>query len=115
MVLGCPGRAPKLMVEVVARESDCDRLAAVVLRQSSSFGLRRSRVDRYALKRETIKIDLPEGAVNVKFGYLGTELVQVHPEYEDCRRLAVASGRTLRQIQRHAATEAWRTAGREAP
>jgi uncharacterized protein (DUF111 family) len=56
------------------------------------------RVERRTLRREEKMVQTPHGPVRVKLGYLGDKLVQIHPEDDDCRRLAISSGLSLTVI-----------------
>jgi len=99
---------PAVMLEVTVDVGDADRMTECVLRESTTFGVRRSLVGRYKLGREIVEVDLPAGGVKVKLGYIGEEVVKVNPEYEDCRRLALGSGKDLREIYAEASAEARR-------
>lgn len=88
MKKGRPGH----LLTVLALPADSEKLAAVVLRETTAFGLRMERVERRTLRREEKTVQTPHGPVRVKLGYLGDQLVQIHPEDDDCRRLADSSG-----------------------
>jgi len=83
---------PAHLLTVLALPKDAERLASLVLRETTAFGLRLERVERRTLRREEKTIQTPHGPVRVKLGYLGDKLVQIHPEDDDCRRLAASSG-----------------------
>lgn len=84
MKKGRPGH----LLTVLALPADAEKLAATVLRETTAFGLRMERVERRTLRREEKTVQTPQGPVRVKLGYLGDKLVQIHPEDDDCRRLA---------------------------
>ena len=88
MKKGRPGH----LLTVLALPKDAERLASLVLRETTAFGLRLERVERRTLRREEKTIQTPHGPVRVKLGYLGDKLVQIHPEDDDCRRLAASTG-----------------------
>ncbi len=79
-----------------------DRLesAAVelILRESPTLGVRSRPVERYAVRRDVVSIETEWGPVQVKLKYLGDRVVAAAPEYEDCRRIALGTGRPLREI-----------------
>ena len=81
------GRSGQLLT-VLALPADAEKLAAAVLRETTAFGLRMERVERRTLSREEKVVQTAHGSVRVKLGYLGDKLVQIHPEDDDCRRLA---------------------------
>jgi hypothetical protein len=88
MKKGRPGH----LLAVLALPADAEKLAATVLRETTAFGLRMERVERRTLRREEKTVQTPHGPVRVKLGYLGDKLLQIHPEDDDCRRLAASSG-----------------------
>jgi hypothetical protein len=45
----------------------------------------RKEMTRFALSREMISVDVFDRPVAVKVGYLGTDVVNVYPEYEHCK------------------------------
>ena len=88
MKKGRPGH----LLTVLALPADAEKLASIVLRETTAFGLRMERVERRTLRREEKTVQTAHGPVRVKLGYLGDQLVQIHPEDGDCRRLATAAG-----------------------
>ena len=88
MKKGRPGH----LLTVLALPKDAERLASLVLRETTAFGLRMERVERRTLRREEKTVTTPYGPVRVKLGYLGDQLVQIHPEDADCRKLAETAG-----------------------
>ena len=82
---------PGYLLTVLALPQDAERLASVVLRETTAFGVRLERVDRRTLRREEKTVNTPYGPIRVKLGYLGDALVQIHPEDADCRKCATAA------------------------
>ena len=72
------GRPGHILV-VIAAEADANRLAAVVLRETSTFGVRRTDCARYALSR---RIERGDDGVRVKFGE-GYGVSKSKREFED--------------------------------
>lgn len=75
-----------------------DTLFNIVLRETSALGLRYVEKDRVVLPREFITVDTEYGPVNVKVATLPDGTKKYAPEYEDCRKLAVAKGVTLKTV-----------------
>jgi len=78
-----------------------ERLAAVrdlILRETTTLGVRVQEVLRYALPRRMAEVRTPWGPVRVKVAELPDGLARPIPEYEDCRRLAESSGAPLWQV-----------------
>jgi hypothetical protein len=76
---------PGSMLTVLARPEDQEQLAAAVLRETSTFGVRIYTAERRVLQRDSVEVSTSYGAVRIKTADSG----KFAPEYEDCRRLAV--------------------------
>ncbi len=85
-------------LRVLASPDRRDALAEIILRETSTFGLRIASMDRLCLTRRVERVETPLGEVAVKIGMWGDDILKVSPEYEDCRRLAAKSGRPLREV-----------------
>ncbi len=95
---------PALLLRVLARPEDQERLAEIIFAETSTFGLRLYRAERRVRARHSIEVELPEGKVRIKVSEDG----RFAPEYEDCRRLAAASGKPLRDILMEATLAYWK-------
>lgn len=76
---------------VVTALAPADRLAdleRVLLTETTTFGLRRHPVERSILPRSVVTVRTPYGPIQIKLGARPDGGVQIHPEYEDCRRQA---------------------------
>jgi uncharacterized protein (TIGR00299 family) protein len=92
--------------------SDAARAAveAVIFRETSSLGVRRTRVERSVLDRELIEVQTRYGPVRVKVGRLGGRLINAAPEFEDCRQAAERHGVAVKEVLA-AAVAAFRASG----
>ena len=70
----------------------------ILLRHTSTFGVKAMEIDRYCLRRKKEKVKTAYGSVSVKIGYWGDEVLKVSPEYEDCRRLAKKAGVAIGKV-----------------
>ena len=89
---------PGVLLTVLCAAADADKFAALLLRETSAFGVRRTLAERRKLKRELLTVQLPQGEVTVKIGRLDGAVVQVAPEFESCKQLAAKSSVPLRAI-----------------
>ena len=94
MKKGRPGHLLSALVEGGKRE----RVVEEVLRESTSLGVRFHRVERQALERDWVEVQTPWGRVRVKRGLRGGQVLNAHPEFEDCRKVAEAAGVPLKQV-----------------
>ena len=88
---------PGVLVRVLGRREDGERLAALVLEHTSALGARLHTIERLIARRSERLVATPWGDVRVKVKRLG-ERELVAPEYEDCARVARAANVPLRQV-----------------
>lgn len=102
---------PGLLLKVLSSTDKIDFLAETIFKETTTFGIRVSKVDRIKLPREIKKVRLKNESIQVKIGYLGGKMVSISPEYEDCRRVAKKTGIPLKQIYEMAKEKAIKTSG----
>jgi len=83
---------PGVLLSVLARPGDEDAVAATLLRETSTFGVRIGRLRRRKLAREVVEVDTRFGPVLVKVGTSGGRRVKAAPEYESVRKAALEHG-----------------------
>lgn len=83
---------PAVMLSVICRKADEGKLAEILLRETSTFGLRVQQHLRYEAGRHIIRVETEFGAVEVKLKEVEGRVVWAAPEYEACRRVAEQSG-----------------------
>jgi len=98
---------PAVLLTVLCAESDADKFTEMLLRETSTFGVRRSTAERRKLAREFIEVKTPFGMVPIKVGKLDGKIVQAAPEFEACRSLSEKGSVPLKQVY-DAANEAFR-------
>ena len=89
---------PGFQLTVLCDTKKTEGMARLILRETTSFGVRIQCVRRLKLRREFQNIETSYGSVRVKLGYLGGSLVQVSPEFESCRSASERSGVPLREV-----------------
>lgn len=89
---------PASRLSVIANKKDERALADLLLRETTTLGVRVIPLTRYEAAREIHKIQTSFGEVEVKVKRLDGAMVQVAPEYDCCVKLAKASGRSLDEI-----------------
>jgi uncharacterized protein (TIGR00299 family) protein len=100
---------PGVLLRVLGRPNDAQRLAELVLEHTSALGARVQVIQRLIAPRSERLVQTPFGEVRVKLKHLGERVVAA-PEYEDCATAARASGVPLADV-----FAAARTAASEAP
>jgi uncharacterized protein (TIGR00299 family) protein len=82
---------PGVLLTILCAEADADKFSDLILRETSAFGVRRTLADRRKLRREFATVKTKFGKVTVKLGRLDGEIVQIAPEFESCKKLALAA------------------------
>lgn len=86
-------------------------LRDVIFEETSTIGFRRQRIERISLPREIKSVNTEFGKINVKIAYSNSEIVNIAPEYEDCKRLSKETGVSLKKIYESALSKAMQNLG----
>jgi uncharacterized protein (TIGR00299 family) protein len=97
---------PGTRVEALVRAADADRLEALLFDATTTLGVRRTAVERRALAREMLTVDVDGHPVRVKLATRVGGVPRVKPEFDDVRDVADATGRSADDIFRHASAAA---------
>jgi uncharacterized protein (DUF111 family) len=79
---------PGIKLSVIAMQSDENRLAKMLLRETSTFGVRIHAIHRVEADRAIREVNSILGKVRVKDKILDGDIVRSYPEYDDCVRIA---------------------------
>lgn len=89
---------PAVLLSVLCRLEEADALAAVLLRETSTLGVRRRMVERTIAQRREMQVETQWGPVRCKVKLFNGETISVKPEYDDCARIAKAYGVALERV-----------------
>lgn len=93
---------PGTLVTLLCRRPQLEAMAGVLLTESGSLGCRYHAASRFEAEREILEVQTAFGSVRIKRARLDGRPVAAAPEFEDCRRLALASGVPWREVYRAA-------------
>jgi uncharacterized protein (TIGR00299 family) protein len=82
---------PACKISALVESRHLDTVAAILLQQTSSFGLRYYNVNRVIAEREFKEVDYQGHKINVKYGKF-KDFVKFSPEYEDVVKVAEKIG-----------------------
>ena len=71
---------------------------AAIFRETTSLGVRATRVERTVLDREIIEVKTAYGAIRVKLGRRGGRILNAAPEFEDCRLAAERHNVAVKEV-----------------
>lgn len=89
---------PACQLQVICDEGDADRLAEIVFENTTTIGMRKTRMDCIRLGREAGSVETPYGAVAVKRVTLPSGVVRSYPEYDSVVAVAGVSGAPFQDV-----------------
>jgi uncharacterized protein (DUF111 family) len=89
---------PGTRVEIMCRSTDASRFESLLLRETSTIGVRRTEVSRVVLPREERTTDVLGHPVRLKIVTLSDGQRRAKPEFDDVQRVALATGRSPSDI-----------------
>ena len=89
---------PGILLSALVPDAIADGAANLLFTETSTFGIRRRPVERYEADRELVEFESSLGQVTLKLKKRGGDVIQVAPEYEDCRRIADDHGLALAEV-----------------
>ncbi|MTJ46773.1 nickel pincer cofactor biosynthesis protein LarC [Dolichospermum sp. UHCC 0259] len=99
-----------ILLTVICHPEKLASCEAVLFRETSTLGIRRTTQKRSILQREMQKVETIYGTIAVKVAWKGTDtekvITNIQPEYEDCAELARQNNIPWREIYR-LALESW--------
>ncbi len=95
------GRAGTVLT-ILAEPRDAARLEDLVLRESSTLGLRTRTDRRVTLDRSYTTVETAYGAIRIKVGSRDGETLNANPEFEDCRAAAAKNNVAVKQVHQAA-------------
>jgi hypothetical protein len=84
---------PGVLVQVIAKPEDRERLCGILMKETSTLGVRWTTAERIVAERSWVEVETGHGRVKIKIAAGSAK-----PEYEDCRALAAETGLPLREI-----------------
>lgn len=102
--IGMKKSRPGILLTVICHPEQLLSCEAVLFRETSTLGIRRSTQQRAILQREIQEVETEYGVVRLKVAWMGKEeqshITNVQPEYEDCASLARQHNLSWREVHR---------------
>jgi hypothetical protein len=99
---------PAVMLSVLTPSSLETKLTEIIMKETSTLGIRSRPVSRHMAHREIIEFDTTLGRAKAKIKRFGDDIIAISPEYDDCRRLALEHNVPLHEVSRIVEIEARR-------
>jgi uncharacterized protein (TIGR00299 family) protein len=109
MKKGRPGN----VISAIVRQDDIEKLSRLIMQETGSLGVRVfPSVHRYIAKRVartvTVEIDGSSYQASVKISRLGGAILNIKPEFEDCKNIAAKTGLPLRAVIKKVEDVGWK-------
>ena len=89
---------PGTKLSVTARGSQVQDVLDIILRETTSLGIKVYACEAYHAERDVLTVSTQWGEVRLKIGKQNGKIINVAPEYEDCRAIAEKSGVALKAV-----------------
>jgi pyridinium-3,5-bisthiocarboxylic acid mononucleotide nickel chelatase len=93
---------PGTLLTLLCKPDRAKQLMDLVFSETTTFGLRSYTAQRRVLPREWESVQTRFGEVRLKVARVNGKVLQVSPEYEDCRKLAEEKKVALREVMEEA-------------
>ncbi|HET9838372.1 MAG TPA: nickel pincer cofactor biosynthesis protein LarC [Candidatus Angelobacter sp.] len=93
---------PGMLLTVLCRPQDSQRLIKTILAETTTLGVRMRQENRAALARRHVSVNTKWGEVRMKLANLNGTVSNYAPEYEDCRRIAAEKNVPLKNVMQEA-------------
>lgn len=103
---------PGIVVSALVPADGIEALSAIFFRESTTLGVRITRVERRVLDRELVSVETAFGPIRVKVGRQAGLVVNLAPEFEDVRAAAERAGAPVKVVHAEASRAAEAQLGR---
>jgi uncharacterized protein (TIGR00299 family) protein len=93
---------PGMLLTVLCRTEDSQRLTKFILAETTTLGVRMRHESRAALTRRHVSVSTKWGEVRMKLANLNGSISNYAPEYEDCRQIAKEKKVPLKTVMQEA-------------
>jgi uncharacterized protein (DUF111 family) len=97
---------PGTLLKVICSSEKLTSVTGFLLKETTTLGLRWHEEERNRADREIFTLGTRYGKIRFKLARWEGRVVNVSPEYEDCKRLAVQKKATLKEVFEEARKEA---------
>jgi hypothetical protein len=97
---------PGFTIRVLCADAQRERLAQIILQESTTLGVRMRQVERIVLPREEREVKTQYGPIKVKVAFdREGKVINIMPEYESCRQAAEKQKVPLKEVYQEAISQ----------
>ena len=91
---------PATMLSVIVPTQLESRITELLMKETTTLGIRVRPIFRHIAAREIVQVESSLGRVSVKIKQFNNQLLDISPEYDDCRQIAIEKEMPLREVYR---------------
>ncbi len=104
---------PATMLSVLADEEKMEKMLEIIFDETTTLGVRISKIKRKKLNRENRKVSTKYGKIEVKIGKHDGAIKNISPGYEECRKIATRLNIPLKKVYQEAQQAAFDLLGKK--
>jgi len=85
-------------LSVLCYKDVMEKIIDCIFSETTTNGLRISEVKRSVLERKIVEVKVLDETIKVKVSSKGKKVLTISPEYEDCRKVALKKGLSLKKV-----------------
>ncbi len=93
---------PGIRISAVYKEEYEEKIDEILLKHTSTLGIRKRIEKRKKLNREFILVDTEYGVIKFKLAFMDKKLIKYKAEYEDCKKAAIKFDMPIYRVQNRA-------------
>ena len=93
---------PAVAISILCRLEEKETFINLLFSETTTLGVRSSKVERRFLPREIVKVETCYGAIDIKVAKFDERILKASPEFEHCRAAALKFDVPLREVERAA-------------
>jgi uncharacterized protein (TIGR00299 family) protein len=90
---------PGVLLSVLCKAEDKEAVMKLLFTETTTLGIRSYEVERRALRRSVVQVETQYGPIDVKVAHLNGRVVNEMPEFEPCRKAAIAANVPLKVVE----------------
>ena len=89
---------PGILLKVLCPENKKGNIIDTIFEETTTIGVRTYEVERHCLERRIENVSTPYGKVRVKVAERNGKVLNIQPEYEDCKKIAEKKKLPLKEV-----------------
>lgn len=90
---------PASLLSVICDPASVDKLSEIIFEETTSIGVRIDTRRRICLEREFTKVETEFGQITIKFAKRNGQILNIQPEYEDCKASASKHSVPIKRVR----------------